>query len=377
MAKVVHFGKFASPHKGGIETVTRQAAIGATKAGYEVQIVCFEKGGAKNACDSALIEEFRTPVGLNVRSQPLSWSYFWQAIRLGRKSDLVHLHFPNVLACLAALFLASKTKLVVHWHSDILGKGLLAFCVGPFVQAVLWRANAIICTSQLYADGSPSLQLWKSKVNIVPIGIEDRSLRCKALQTALPQDLIKRVNGRKIVLSIGRLVPYKGFDVLIESAGLLGDEVVVIVAGAGPLERKLREQISKNGLEDKVIMLGSVSEKLLESLYTSAQLFCLPSINKAEAFGVVLVEAMAFGLPVIATTIPGSGVGWVNKAECSGLNVPVGAPVELAEACMSVIGDEAKHDFYAKGARHRYLEEFSESLFEKRIVETYESLGVY
>ena len=124
-------------------------------------------------------------------------------------------------------------------------------------------------------------------------------------------ELEKRIDGRKIILAVGRLVSYKGFDVLVEAAPDLHPDSVVVIVGSGPLGQKLRQAVELAGVSDRVILAGRLSDAALHSLFSKAALYCLPSIYRSEAFGVVLLEAMAHGLPIVATEIPGSGVSWV------------------------------------------------------------------
>ena len=224
----------------------------------------------------------------------------------------------------------------------------------------------MICTSPNYAAGSKALSRVAPKLRCVPIGVE----------AVIPnkdgaQQLRKLARGRKIVFSLGRMIPYKGFDNLILAARELPDDYMVIIAGSGPLYKRLKELVHKNGLGNKVIMPGRISDKDRDALLGVSSVFVLPSVEKTEAYGIVLIEAMSAGVPVIATEIPGSGTSWVNEHGVSGLNVPVGSPGKLAEAIVKVCGDT---DIYGRGARRRWETMFTGELFIDNITSIYREL---
>ena len=281
-------------------------------------------------------------------SQPLGIKYCQQCLKFGRNADVVHLHVPNMLGALCALLLGKKPRLLVHWHSDVINKGILGRILRPLEVALLRRADKIIATSRVYAEASDTLRPFREKIRIVPIGVADTKLDNSSLDTPLWCD--EQIRGRKIILAVGRLVPYKGFDVLIEATKHISDQAVVVIVGSGPLHGKLKQAIDDANLKDRIVMAGRLSASELSALFARASLFCLPSISRAEAFGVVLLEAMACGLPIVATNIDGSGVSWVSLHDTSGLNVPVGDPIALAQACNQILETPALCARLAEGS---------------------------
>ena len=374
MTKITHLGKYALPGKGGIESVTHCAAYGAAHVGMKVDVISFTDGRREVCQIEGRYSEFCAPVLFVKSSQPVSLWYLYWAVRRGRNADVVHLHVPNMLAALSAPLLGKKPKLVVHWHSDVIGKGLIGRLLKPLERVMLKRADRIICTSLPYARASSDLRSVQGKIEIIPIGMPDRSLTGTVITEHLPPDLIEKVGGRRIVLSIGRFVPYKGFHVLVEAAAQLPEDTVVVIVGAGPLELQLRARIASLGLDGKVILAGKLDDQVLDSLLRRAELFCLPSVEKSEAFGVVLVEAMSFGLPIVATNIPGSGVPWVNEDHVSGLNVAVGDARSLATACIAILGSTELRTTLSHGARQRFEREFTEALFVQRVIALYRNV---
>jgi glycosyltransferase involved in cell wall biosynthesis len=376
MASIVHWGKYYPPDMGGIESVTASLARGAVSAGYEVTVVCFNKGEAPDEGAADGVRVLRAPINLLKVSQPLGWKYLRWALREAREADVVHLHVPNMLAALGGLLLGRRPRLVIHWHSDVVGKGLLGRVLQPLEAALLRRADGIICTSKAYAEASAPLRSFTEKISVVPIGVADPN--AIAIPTGrvagLPPELENRLAGRQLVLAVGRLVPYKGFQVLVDAASQLPPNAVVLIVGTGPLRDELQARIDLAGVGDRVVLTGRLGDAPLRALFERASLFCLPSVERSEAFGVVLVEAMAHGLPVIATQIPGSGVPWVNAHNVSGLNVPVGDSRALAEACSKVLNSADLRARLSVGARERFLNEFTERAATDRMLAVYRSL---
>jgi len=149
---------------------------------------------------------------------------------------------------------------------------------------------------------------------------------------------------------------------------------VVVIVGGGPLHKDLQRAVDAAHVNDRVVLAGRLSYPALHALFESATLYCLPSVYRAEAFGVVLLEAMAYGLPIVATDIPGSGVPWVNQHGNSGLNVPVGDVKALADGCNQILASEELRSTLSKGARQRFLAEFTEAVSVQRMMLAYERL---
>lgn len=379
MSKIVHFGKYYPPDAGGIESVTSSLAQGAVSAGHDVSVVCFKKSAAEDNSVINGVRVFRLPIARLVASQPLGMRYLFACVNAARGADLVHLHVPNMLGALSALFIGRKTRVLVHWHADVINKGWLGRLLRPLEVALLKRADCIVATSQVYAHASPMLSQFESKVTIVPIGVTDARKHAGSSDTActeakIPAELSRTLAGRKVILAVGRLVPYKGFDVLIEAAKRLRDDVVVVIVGGGPLQSSLAAAIREASAEDRVILAGRLSDGALHALFAKASIYCMPSVTRAEAFGVVLLEAMAYGLPIVATDIPGSGVPWVNQQGVSGINVPVNDAPALADACNRILGSDQDRTRFSEGARRRFMMEFTEEVSVKRMMAAYDRL---
>jgi glycosyltransferase involved in cell wall biosynthesis len=372
MSNIVHFGKYYFPHSGGIESVTLSLSKGAVGVGHNVSVICFQNVPVftKEILDGVSIS--RVPIRKLIKSQPISFKYFWCCLLAAKKADIVHLHAPNMLGAFCALFINKKICLLVHWHSDVINKGLLGALLRPLEYALLSRANNIVVTSEIYANASVSLAPFKNKITVVPIGVPDKKHQVNG--SSMTHELERKIDQRRIILSVGRLVSYKGFEVLIHAAKHLSNDAVVVIVGGGPLQAELENMINHCGIKDRVLLVGRLSEQELHALFERATLFCLPSTYRSEAFGVVLLEAMTFGLPIVATDIPGSGVPWVNLNGISGLNVPVGDPVALAQACNQIMSSPELRRRLSDGARQRFLAEFTDDVSVKRMMHLYDRM---
>ncbi|PTU32363.1 glycosyltransferase [Stenotrophobium rhamnosiphilum] len=369
--KIVHLGKFYPPDTGGIESVTQVLAQGHAGLGHDVAVGCFARNALVPAImDGVMVHRF--PMDLFWASQPVGWRYVREGLRMARAADVVHVHVPNLLASLMTLFVSKRPRVIVHWHSDVVNKGWFGKVVRPLERAMLRRADAVIATSPPYLNQSKLLQYVRDKVRVVPIGIPlPDSL---GLRPALANTFDQFLSGRKLILSVGRLVPYKGFQHLVDAAAAMPDDAAVIIAGNGPLRSALQAQIDGAGVGRKILLAGRVSDEELSALLAHAHVFCLPSVERSEAFGVVLLEAMCRGIPLIATRIEGSGTSWVNQDGVSGLNVATGDAPALAVACSRILQDSQLHQLLSEGARQRFHATFSVARFiadtEKLYIET-------
>ncbi|MDE1947006.1 MAG: glycosyltransferase [Burkholderiales bacterium] len=361
MLRVLHLGKFYPPDNGGIESVTAALARGAAAAGMATTVLCFEELGRGDAQDGPVT--VRRVRAIKIASQPLCHAYLRQATRLAREADIVHVHLPNMLAAWAVTQIGAGPRVVLHWHSDVVGKGVLAHLSRPLERAMLRRADKVICTSQAYADASLPLRPFAAKVVVVPIGVAEPEAPVRngaaVTPSGLPTRLQSHLEGRPLVLAVGRLVPYKGFAVLIDAAARLETDAAVVIVGGGPMQAELHRRIEAAGVDQRVMLAGRVDEATLAVLLRQASLFCMPSIERSEAFGVALVEALARGLAVVATRIPGSGVPWVNSDGETGINVEPGQPEALAQAIDCLLRDSGLRERMGQGARKRYEDHFT------------------
>ncbi len=282
-------------------------------------------------------------------------------------ADLVHLHHPNPLGDLAALTDRPRPLVITH-HSDVVRQRALRLFYGPLVRAAMERARLIAVGSARLLGVSRELRGFEAKTRVIPFGIDDARFRPSAALDARVRELRGRWAGEPVVLSVGRLVPYKGLDVLLEAAA--GLEVRVVLVGDGPEVLRLRAQAGP-----RTTFTGRVSDDDLPAYYRAADVLCLPSVSIAEAFGIVLLEGMACGLPLLTTALP-TGVSDINRDGVTGLVVPPGDAGVLREALVSLMADRERRESFGAAGRMVFEREYTAALMVERYLRLYrEALG--
>lgn len=355
---VLHLGKFYPPHSGGMETHLRDLAVRQTSHA-RVNVIVSSSSLRHELADLEGVLVRRVARWTTIASMPVCPD-LTRAIR-NSPADLVHLHAPNPGAAFSLLKSGHRGKLVITHHADTLGRKVLRRLSDTFVRTAMDRAVAIIVTSERYLDSSPELAPYREKCRVIPLGIDLATITGESAAEILPM-----YRNRPLILAIGRLVSYKGFDVLIRAMRQANAHLVLI--GVGPQARELQALIENSGLEQKVSMLGRVDD--LRAYFCAASIFVIPSITRAEAFGLVQLEAMAAGLPVINTDID-SGVPEVSIHEKTGLTVPPGDVSALADAIRLLLDRQDLREKYGIAARQRVLAEFTADRMAERTLSLY------
>nr|WP_234480108.1 glycosyltransferase [Erwinia sp. S38] len=356
--KILQFSKFYPPGIGGIEQVAYDIVKGINRSQTNhCDVLCFHH---KMRSDSEQVMDqgasiFRMKTWKVIASTPISLSIFTKYFSILSKYDVVHFHVPNPLGTIAAILTFNK-KIVVHWHSDIVKQKMMLRFFRPLQNLMLRKADVIIVTSDKYGKESEQLANFQDKVVTVPIGIDFDSYMDNL---EVKRRLIEKYKNRKVIFSLGRLAYYKGFEYLIQSAKYLPDNYSVVIGGSGELHDELQNLIDDNDLQNKVQLLGRIEANELSAWYQVADVFCMSSIEKSEAFGVVQLEAMSNSLPVVSTRIVGSGVDWVNLDGESGLTVEPRDDRALASAFMRICEDADFAQRLAEGAYGRYQKLFT------------------
>jgi rhamnosyl/mannosyltransferase len=368
--KVLHLAKFYPPDHGGMESIVATLAEGMGARGWRSDVLCTHKrlftsvdpGPGQGQVVRA------GQIGM-LLSTPLSPALVCEVRKRVAEADLLHVHLPNPMATLALRLSPPPRRLLLHWHSDVVSQQIARRLVDPLERWLLGRADLIVATSQAYADASQQLAPFRPKVAVVPLGIGHNAARAGDEQRA--RGWRERIAASRIVLAIGRMTGYKGFDVLIDAARTLPEDVAVVIVGGGALLDSLTRRAAAYTAGAKVLFTGPLSDADRDALFAIADVFCLPSTSRAEAFGVALVEAMAAGKPAVASDIPGSGVGWVNAC---GLGVPPRDPLALAAGLRRLLDDPELAARMGREARQRYLDLFTANAMIDRFDELYRQL---
>jgi rhamnosyl/mannosyltransferase len=368
--KILHLGKYYPPYFGGIEKVNFDLVESINESGYNADVLCFNHKPGFSIEDNGN-KVYRTSTITSAFSSPLSISVFKQIRKIYHQYDIIHLHVPNPMGAVALQSVPFKGKIIVHWHSDIIKQKLLKKFYKPFQNKLLQRADKIIVTSPNYLEGSEDLKPYKEKCTIIPIGISNSEF---ITDEKFRYKLRHQYKNKKVIFSMGRLIYYKGFEYLIDAAKELPEDFIILIGGTGLLKNKLQEQIAKYKLENKVFLLGRIPFEQLGEYYRRADIYCLSSTERSEAFGVVLIEAMSFGCPIVSTNISGSGAPWVNQNNKTGIVVEPKSSHALAKAIIEITNDSEKKDKFSKNALERYCSIFEKHKMAEKTIELYNSL---
>ena len=360
--RILHVGKFYPPHKGGMETHLRDLCE-RLQTQADVRVVVAASSGRKTT--EAIVNGVRVrreATLFNLGASPVCPGLA-REIRHSR-ADIVHLHFPNPAAILAYLASNHAGRVVVTYHSDIVRQKLLGRAFRPLLEHFLRRASAIIATSPGYIESSEVLTRFRERCRVIPLGIDARRF------DRVDETEVRRLRARfgpRIVLGVGRLIYYKGFEHLIRAMRDVDARLLII--GEGPLRARLeRERDALGPNAHRVVLLGDAGDAA--PYFRAADVFALASTARSEAFGIVQLEAMACGVPVVNTRLA-SGVPFVSPNEVTGITVPPGDSRALAAALNKLLNDPELRAKYGEAGRRRVAEEFTAELMAGRTLRLY------
>lgn len=357
---VLHVGKFYPPHPGGMETHLQSLCEELRKhIDVEALVSSDERRTAAELINDVKVT--RAGTLFNLAAAPVCPDLS----RLVRQSSapIVHIHFPHPTAILAYLASGHKGRLIFTYHSDIVRQKMLSRAFAPVLKHALNRADAIIVSSPNYIESSPVLREFRGKCRVIPFGVLlERFEKIDAARVARTRELY----GPRLVLGVGRLVYYKGFEYLIRAMAWVEGRLVIV--GKGPLFNSLWREAKAAGVSKRIEILTDVED--VSPFYHAADVFALSSIARSEAFGIVQLEAMACGKPVVNTLLD-SGVPFVSPHGVSGLTVPPRDSESLGRAINALLDDPVQRDLYGRAALMRVKEKFSIEQMTRQTLELY------
>ena len=344
------------PIVGGIENHIRLLAQGLRNEGVDARVLVTNTGPATQRQTIDGVPVTKTGRQTAILSTPISLPLFVELRRQMATVDLVHLHAPYPLAELAHLMLGRAKPTVISYHSDIVRQKKTGKLYAPLLKKVLQRAALIAASSPAYIESSPFLQDVRHKCRVIHYGIEPERFNQTEQVRGDAENLRNQYGDLPLLLFIGRLRHYKGVDVLVRAMHDIRAKLLII--GTGPMQEAWQILAHTQNLADKVLFLGDASDKETLAARYAADLFILPSTNRAEALGIVQLEAMACGLPVVCTEL-GTGTSYVNRDGATGLVVPPNDPRALAVAINRLLASPALRAKMGVEGRRRVRSEFS------------------
>jgi glycosyltransferase involved in cell wall biosynthesis len=352
--KVIHVGKFYPPVTGGMERVL-ESLCAEPADGIESEVI---------VCNTSLttVREQLRGVGLTrvgtlgaAGSVPIAPSLAGELRRA--RGDLMVVHEPNPWALLSDVIGRPGLPLAVWFHSEVVRPRLqYALFYHPLARRVYARARRIVVSSPLLAEHAAALAPYRDRIRVIPFGIDVSRWEPTPQVCTRAAEIRTNMGARPLLLFAGRMVPYKGVGVLLRA--LVGLDASAVLVGDGPCRAEWAALSLELQLTDRVHFAGEVEHGELAALYHACDVFVLPSVTRAEAFGYVQLEAMACRKPVVSTRLP-SGVPWVNRHGETGLTVPPGDVGALHRALAELTGDASLRKRFGNAGRLRVESEFT------------------
>jgi rhamnosyl/mannosyltransferase len=367
--RILHVYKGYPPVVGGIEYHVGDLATAQARRGHDVTVLVTDDGPRTVRERRDGVDVIRAGRWATLSSAPLSPSMLLERRRID--AVVAHLHFPYPPGEIAQLFFGGTSATVITYHSDIVRQRALGALYGPLLRRVLARADRILATSPRYAETSPVLAAHREQVEIVPLGID--AARFAAIDPAAVSALRARLapGGETVFVALGRMIYYKGLDVLLRAFTQLHDVPArLALVGGGRMEPELRRMARELGVAERVTFAGVVPDAELPAWDHAADIYVSAATHRAEAFGISIIEAMASGKPAITTEL-GTGTSFVNLHGETGLVVPANDPAALAQAMRALAFDPEARRRFGAAARARVDREFTLDVMTERVLDVY------
>jgi glycosyltransferase involved in cell wall biosynthesis len=372
------------PVVGGIETYAYNLAKGLVDAGHHVKVYTARLPGLPDyeCWEGIHIFRFRSVM------RPFSYPFIPALIpALTRdQSDVLHAHINSPMTVDFTAFSSRLVgiPLVITYHADAL---ITDLAVKPpvlrrWLSQVYWLsrhaaaniAKHLIVTSPIYLESSPFLQRYRDKISVIPASVNPYYLT-PLQDTRQAKESFGFSPDHPLILFVGRLVPYKGLRVLLRAFHQIHNQLPnaqLAIVGTGPQHSHLQEMSQKIGLATVVHFLGVLPQSRLRDMYSACDVFVLPSRSRSEAFGIVLLEAMARGKPVVATHV--GGIPYVVEDRTTGILVPPYDPVLLRKAILDLLQDTRLRQRLGEAGRKRVLKHFTRQPTTQQLEQLYLNL---
>lgn len=350
------------PHMGGVQKYVYEITTRLQRQfGHDLTIVCSNWHQEDTAITTDSIdglEVIRLPYQFKVSSTPVSlaWKRMLSEVIRSESPDVINGHMPVPFIADVAALVSSRMQIpyILTYHNDLTGHNLLTRTFGQCYHTLLGSrtlrlSDGIIATSDYYASRSPHLRGHLPKVRYAAPGVDLKRF------SGGRSDFLRQkyhLGDEKILLYVGHLdreSQHKGVQYLISAMNLILEsmDAKLIVAGRGNYIDHYQRLAADEGVSSDVIFAGFIPEDEVPAYFSSADLLVLPSCDRAEGFGMVLIEAQACGTPVIGTDV--GGIPFAIDDGVTGLVVPPRDVRGLADAIVRVLDDP---DLYQQMARN-------------------------
>ncbi len=371
--KILQLGKFYPPVFGGIQNVMYELTTGLNNEKIHCDVLCSNNRNKYEVTKYDNYQVFKTKsYGIHF-STSITPQMISVLKNIQDDYDIISIHFPDPMAALALFIARPKGKVVLHWHSDVIKQKHLLKLFEPLQNWVINRADLIIGATKGHIKDSDQASLMLDKSIVLPYPFDSNELK-QCIDSDLLNILKTKYPGKKIIFAMGRLIYYKGFEHLIEAANHLNDDYIILIGGEGKLKEKFEQKIKSNNLQSKVKLIGFIPRSELGTYYKFCDVFCLPSTFRSEMFGIVQLEAMSFGKPIITTKLERSGVCNVNIDGVTGKCVEVANSLEIATAIDSILQNTDTYLLYSENCKERVKEVFDKKVVIESLIEIYKKL---
>jgi rhamnosyl/mannosyltransferase len=366
--RVLHVGKFYPPVSGGMERVL-QLLCERERTVVDTRVLVANTAGSTlhDVVDGVPVT--RAANFGTVGSVAVCPSF--PSLLARERADVVVIHEPNPVGLLAYMLARPPARLVVWFHSEVVrDRWKYALFYKPWFAYAMRRASRVIVASPPMTMAE-QLRPYGVRTAVIPYGVDHRRLQLTAEASARAAKL-RAAHPGPLVLFVGRMVPYKGLDVLVRA--MVDVPATAVLVGDGPQRQRLEALATELGVRSRIVFAGELDESALVAWYHACDIFALPSTTRAEAFGVVQTEAMACGKPVVSTSVP-SGVPWVNQHGETGFVVPPGDAAALSVALNRLVAEPELRRRMGEAGRLRVAEEFTADRMSARAVELYREVA--
>jgi len=370
--KIAQVTKYFHPHRGGIESNVLGISEGLADLGAEVLILTSDTPRRAETEELSGIKILRSTCFFTAFNDPFTPGIFKNLMT--QDYDIIHIHLPDPFNSVYALLAAKirKKPLYVTYHADVIKNRWYHTPFKAIYSIVSYRlfktAVRIIATTPDYVKESQIPPEFRDKVVIVPNFVDSGKYIPELSGHRIRKE--HNLENKKVILFLGRLVPYKGVEYLLTAYKKVrekGIDAALLIAGSGLLEEKLKKQAAEQNLSG--VVFTHPNDDDIPEYYAACDLFVLPSITRQEAFGIVLLEAMSSGKPVISTNI--SGMPYVVGD--AGIVVPPKDADALADAITKILTDNDLRIKMGRRARERVEKEFNKESAAKKTMEAYKS----